>query len=234
MIHTSQATKDTPAINASCHAVVPRNTVIQGDCIDVMRTMPPDSVDLITTDPPYLVRYRSRDGRSYPNDDNDRWLEPAFAEAFRVLKRDRVCISFYGWSRADRFLRAWRTAGFYPIAHLVFVKRYTSATKFVRYQHEQAYILAKGCPANPRQPIADVVPWEYSGNRLHPAQKPVSIFAPLLRAFSEEGELVFDPFCGSGSSLVAARELRRDFLGVELAPHYHRIAVDRLRRPGAA
>jgi hypothetical protein len=56
-----------------------------------------------------------------------------------VPRHNRVCVSFYGWPRADRFLTAWRAAGFRPIAHPVFVKRYTSATRFVRYQHDQAY-----------------------------------------------------------------------------------------------
>lgn len=151
-----------------------------------------------------------------------------------MLRHNRVCVSFYGWSQADRFLTAWRAAGFRPIAHLVFVKRYSSATRFVRYQHEQAYVLAKGWPANPREPIGDVLTWEYSGNRLHPSQKPVSVFASLIRAFSQRDELVLDPFCGSGSSLVAAREAGRAYIGVELTERYHRIASDRLRLARAA
>jgi site-specific DNA-methyltransferase (adenine-specific) len=204
------------------------NTVVRGDCIQMMRTMRGNSVDLIVTDPPYLVNYRSRDGRGYPNDDNDRWLEPAFAEAFRVLRPNRVCVSLYGWPRADRFLAAWRSVGFRPIAHLV--KRYASAVRFVRYQHEQAYVLAKGRPVNPSEPIGDVITWDYPGNRLHPSQKSVSVFAPRIRAFSEPGELVLDPFCGSGSSLVAVRDLGRAYLGVELTHRYCQIAASRLTR----
>ena len=215
-------------------ATTPTNTVMRGDCIEVMRSMPEGSVDLIVTDPPYLVNYHSRDGRGYPSDDNDRWLEPAFAEAFRVLRPDRVCVSFYGWPRADRFLGAWRKVGFRPIAHLVFVKRYSSAVRFVRYQHEQAYVLAKGRPANPAEPIGDVITWDYTGNRLHPSQKPVSVFTPLIHAFSEPGELVLDPFCGSGSSLVAARDLGRAYIGIELTHRYHQIAASRLGLATAA
>jgi site-specific DNA-methyltransferase (adenine-specific) len=208
--------------------------VIHGDCIEVMRTLPPDSIDLVMADPPYLVRYRPRDARTYSNDDNARWLEPAYAEAFRVLKPNRVCISFYGWARAERFLRAWRLAGFRPIAHVVFVKRYASATKFVRYQHEQAYVLAKGRPTNPREPIADVIPWEYTGNPLHPTQEPVSVLVPLVRTCSQPGDIVLDPFCGSGSSLIAARNLGRAFLGIELIARYHQAAVERLSRGRSA
>lgn len=225
MIPTCQS-----ATTRSTHNAVPRNRVIHGDCIEVMRTLPPASIDLAMADPPYLVRYRPRDARTYSNDDNDRWLEPAYAEAYRVLKPNRVCVSFYGWARAEQFLRAWRLAGFRPIAHFTFVKRYASATKFVRYQHEQAYVLAKGRPANPREPIADVIAWEYTGNPLHPTQKPVSVLEPLVRTCSQPGDIVLDPFCGSGSSLIAARNLGRAFLGIELIARYHHAAVERLGR----
>ena len=88
------------------------NQIIHGDCIDVMRTMPDQSVDLIVTDPPYVVRYRSRDGRSCANDDNTRWITPAFTEMFRVLKPDSFCLSFYGWHKVDCFMGAWRAAGY--------------------------------------------------------------------------------------------------------------------------
>jgi site-specific DNA-methyltransferase (adenine-specific) len=53
-----------------------RNSIRQGDCIEVMQQMPARSVDFILTDPPYLVRYKDRSGRSIANDDNADWLEP--------------------------------------------------------------------------------------------------------------------------------------------------------------
>src|SRR5690606_1353929 len=54
----------------------PADTVIHGDCIDIMRGMEANSVDMILTDPPYITRYRSRDGQSVRNDDNSNWLAP--------------------------------------------------------------------------------------------------------------------------------------------------------------
>jgi site-specific DNA-methyltransferase (adenine-specific) len=71
-----------------------RNAVVHGDCIEVMRGMKSGSVDFILTDPPYLVRYRSRNGETVHNDNNDAWLYPAFAEAYRVLKPGTLCMSF--------------------------------------------------------------------------------------------------------------------------------------------
>ena len=95
------------------------NQIVQGDCMQVMREMPSESVDFVLTDPPYLVNYRSRDGRRYPNDDNDLWLVPAFAQVSRVLKRHHFAVCFYGWNKADRFITAWKAAGLQPVGHLV-------------------------------------------------------------------------------------------------------------------
>lgn len=207
---------------------LPRNLVLKGDCIAMMQAMPARSVDFILTDPPYLVRYKDRSGRSIANDDQADWLQPASDAMFRVLKRGGLAVSFYGWHRTDIFMSAWRAAGFRVVGHIVFRKRYASASRFVQYTHESAYVLAKGNPRLPANPPADVIDWVYTGNRLHPTQKPTAILAPLIEAFCPEGGLVLDPFCGSGSTLVAARSTGRGYLGIELDPDYHRIAYRRL------
>jgi site-specific DNA-methyltransferase (adenine-specific) len=206
------------------------NTITHGDCIEVMHQMPAQSVDFILTDPPYLVNYRDRDGRSIRNDADASWLKPAMAEAYRVLKQNRLAVMFYGWTKVDRFFSAWRDAGFRPVGHLVFRKTYSSKSRFFSYQHEQAYLLAKGNPPLPSQPLADVIDMPYSGNKLHPTQKPVAALAPLIRSFSLPGELVLDPFAGSGSSCAAALLVDRRYIGIELDEVYFQQAVGRMSR----
>lgn len=206
------------------------NTIVHGDCIDIMRQMPAESVDFILSDPPYLVNYRDRTGRKIPNDSNDHWLKPAMKEAYRVLKQNRLAAMFYGWNSVDKFFAAWREAGFYPVGHIVFRKRYASSRRLVRYQHEQLYLLAKGRPPLPKNPIADVVDVDYSGNKLHPTQKPISALAPLIRSFTLPGELVADPFCGSGSICAVALLTDRKYIGIELNDEYHSVASARMVR----
>ncbi len=126
------------------------------------------------------------------------------------------------------FLDAWRSAGFRVVGHLVFRKTYSSNARFLKYQHEQAYLLAKGNPALPEHPIADVIDMPYSGNKLHPTQKPIAALLPLIESFSQTGSVVLDPFCGSGSTLVAAKQLNRKYIGIELDAAYHAIAARRL------
>jgi DNA modification methylase len=126
------------------------NCIVHGDCIEIMRQMPAHSVDFILTDPPYLVNYRDREGRSIQNDIHSDWLKPAMAEAYRVLRPDRLAIMYYGWTRVDDFFAAWRAAGFTPVGHIVFRKTYSSRKRFLGYQHEQAFLLAKGRPPLPK------------------------------------------------------------------------------------
>ncbi len=205
-----------------------RNTIVNGDCLAILPQLPAGSVDFILTDPPYLARYKSRDGRSVPNDDNDAWLKPAFAAMHRVLAPNRFAVSFYGWPHADRFLAAYRAAGFRVVGHLVFPKRYTSSSGYLRYQHECAYLLAKGQPPEPKDTIGDVLDWTYSGNKLHPTQKPLAVLLPLVETFANPQGIVLDPFSGSGASLLAAKMLGRAYIGIELDPKYHAIASTRL------
>jgi site-specific DNA-methyltransferase (adenine-specific) len=137
-------------------------------------------------------------------------------------------VSFYGWSKTDLFYDAWKSAGFRIVGHITFPKRYSSTTRLMRYSHENAYLLAKGNPSAPANPIGDVIDWIYSGNKLHPTQKPIQALTPLIETFCPRGGLVLDPFAGSGSTLIAARSIGRRFLGIELDPKFHEVATRRM------
>jgi site-specific DNA-methyltransferase (adenine-specific) len=205
------------------------NRIINGDCLAVLPQLPGGSVDFVLTDPPYLVSYRDRSGRSLAGDSDGKWLRPAFVQIFRVLKPGRFCVSFYGWNKVDQFFAAWRAAGFTPVGHLVWVKDYTSSKGLLAYQHESAYLLAKGnSGARPDSPLPDVLDWQYTGNRFHPTQKPVRSLKPVIEAFSKPGDVVLDPFCGSGSTLLAAKILGRRYIGIELDAEYAKTAQERL------
>src|SRR5256884_5438094 len=88
---------------------------------------------------------------------------------------------------------------------------------FVRYGRSPDNVLACG--------------FEPGESGLHPTQKPVKLMQALIELATLEGHLVLDPFCGSGSALVAARNLRRKYLGFEINTEYARVAEERLRHP---
>lgn len=206
------------------------NRIIQGDCREVLMKLPTGSVDFVLTDPPYFVRYRDRSGRSLRNDtnnDTDKVLA-AFPEIYRVLKANALCVSFYGWQAIDVFMAAWKAAGFTPVDHIVWRKSYASSARFCNRVHEQAYVLAKGRPVPPPQPLDDVQRWAYSGNRSHPTEKDVRVLKPVIQAFTQPGALVLDPFAGSGSTSVAAALAKRRYIGIELERQYCQLAERRL------
>ncbi|VDA76606.1 hypothetical protein BANRA_05693 [Klebsiella pneumoniae] len=90
---------------------------ILGNCIDVMRGFPDRAVDLIVTDPPYLVGFKDRQGRQIAGDVTDEWLQPATLEMYRVQK-DALMVSFYSWNRVDALWPRGRRQDSMPWASL--------------------------------------------------------------------------------------------------------------------
>ncbi|KAA6490847.1 DNA methylase [Agrobacterium sp. ICMP 7243] len=134
------------------------------------------------------------------------------------VKTDSLAVSFYGWNEVDKFMAAWRSAGFRVVGHMVFTETYASSRRFLQHRHEQAYLLAKGNPPLPTRPQSDVLGWDYTGNRLHPTQKPLAPLEELVQMFRKPGDLV----------LEANRRQGRDFLGMELDGRHHLTATLRL------
>jgi site-specific DNA-methyltransferase (adenine-specific) len=148
---------------------------------------------------------------------------------YRVLARDGYCFTFYGWPHADRFMLAFRAAGFRPVGHFSLLKKYSSSSGHVRCRHECAYLLAKGNPGRPSNPLADVIEWgDNTGNKHHPTEKSIPALLPVIETYSARTGTVLDPFAGSGSSLIAAKMLGRNYIGVELDKNYHAVAKKRL------
>jgi len=197
-----------------------------------MESISEASIDLVITDPPYLVDYRPEDGRRCTNDDTNDWLEPAFRGIYRVMKPNSCCVSFYGWPAVDRFMQVWKACGFRPVSHLVWVKSHCSRDGYTQGHHEVAFLLAKGKPQWPWDSPSDVLPWEYTGNEHHPNQKPIIGLVPLIEAFSRLGEVILDPFAGSGTTALAARSCERNFILIEKEFYYCQVARHRLATGG--
>jgi DNA modification methylase len=104
-----------------------QNSIMQGDCRDILKTVSTESVDFVLTDPPYFVKYCDRSGRTIRNDRYPGRVLDAFHDVRRILKPNKLCVSFYGWNHVDAFSTAWKAAGFSLVGHIVFNKTYASA-----------------------------------------------------------------------------------------------------------
>lgn len=206
-------------------------TLYHGDCRDVLPELQSEAFDLALTDPPYLVSYTGRwdsDLRAIEGDSDPSWIDPVFTEVWRVLKRDSLCLSFYGWPHADAFLGTWKAIGFRPISLIALLKHHWGFGRFTRAQHETAYLLAKGHPERPAQAISDVLDWGQVSPLLHPNQKPLGAISKLIATYTPRTACVLDPFCGSGTTLIGARALGRSAVGIEIEERFCEVAALRL------
>lgn len=201
------------------------------DCVEAMRSLPDGCIDHIITDPPYSDRVHEGVQQRATSDGYDRCTDFGFGclteklqedvarEFARLVKRWVLIfcdpLGLAGWrnvleKHGLRYYRSgiWVKKGAAPSFHGL-----GPAEQFecVAIAHSQAGMRWNGGGKG--------AVWEFPivhSDRVHPCQKPVSLMSDLVREFTDEGELVLDPFSGGGSTGIACRQLKRRFLGFEL------------------
>lgn len=224
--------------------------ILQGDSADLLRTVPDASIDLLLTDPPYNLRGYSTGNiklawRRDFNNDVAEWDEVPFApeawrdEFLRVLKPTGNIFVFTAYNLLGRWhevfdplfdtfqLVVWhktnpapklRRAGFLNSVELIACMWNAGHTwNFTSQREMHNFIESPICQG--RERVRDPV---------HPAQKPLRVLRRLVEVASNPGDLVLDPFAGVGSTGVAALELGRRFLGMEIDGAYAAAARARL------
>lgn len=198
--------------------------LIEGDCIEHMMQMPAESVDLIIADPPYGIAYqsghRSKADRQAMVGDYGNILWRLLPLVRRVLKPEGA---FYLFCRYDVSPEWWHMVGNYlrPLNKLIWVKNnwgmgdlkgnWASQYEEIIFAVKGRHKLRNGRPSNVLH--ADRV---NGASMIHPTEKPVAIMRQIIDASSSPGDLILDPCCGSGPVLVAAREMGRRAIGIEI------------------
>lgn len=198
------------------------------DCREGLAALPDESVDLILTDPPYGVKYKG-----IANDDTAEFFLEMIPEFYRILKPKSFFIFFYSIQHMVKlFHRFPPFEYFWTCVVLTPINRGHTVVGFPSYQFMP--IFKKG-DAKIRQKYRDV--FEVNNTRLiepeegyipHPTVKHKGVITKLLEMFSDPGNLVLDPFAGSGTTGVGCRLTGRRFLGFEINPAYHQVAVQRI------
>ena len=215
--------------------IIQENTIIHADSLTVLREMETESVDAIITDPPYGINYVSQTGASIKNDKSPFiWF---LYDAFRVLKPGESgrgsLVCFTRWDVEQTFIDAMKLAGFQVKSEVIWDKVYHGMgdTKAAfAPSHENIVFAVKGKFNFPEHRPKDLVTFQKinSSQMIHPTEKPVGLLASLITSVTKPGDLILDPFAGSGSTLVAAKKTGRRFIGVELDGQYHQIAQRRV------
>jgi site-specific DNA-methyltransferase (adenine-specific) len=217
----------------------------QGDAVAGLRARPSESVDLLITDPPYesLEKHRAvgtttrlKHSKASSNDwftifPNERFPE-LFAEVYRVLRRNS---HFYLFCDPETMFVAKplaEQAGFKFWKPLIWDKVTIGMGYHYRARYECILFFEKGKRKLSDLGVADIIETKRIVGG-YPAEKPSSVSEVLIRQSSEPGQLVVDPFMGSGSAGVAAVKQGRVFLGNDLCAEAVEIARGRLREAGA-
>lgn len=219
--------------------------VVLGECVSTMRAMPAECVDLVVTDPPYGIAYRSNMRIARERFDpiaNDAGFDPEFqsvwlAECYRLLRPDTHLYVFCSDHHLGEFRAAVEVAGFNVKRTLVWCKGgggmgdlsgdYAHETEFVVFAHKGARALTGSRISNVLR-----VPKVRPGDMRHPTEKPAGVLRTLIVKSSEFGDVVLDPFAGSGSTAVAAREEGRGFVVIEQDARYVSVIESRLAQGG--
>lgn len=227
------------------------NKVYCMDCVSGMKRMPSNFIDCTITDPPYEVNYmakikmmRDMDHGTHKHDehgftvDSDEHNETIDWEAwakelYRIMKDDTHLYVFWAEKQSHKLVPILEKVGFKFCQYLVWVKNRPSmdATwghKYA-YQHELCGFFQKGWrKLNRENSLRTVLRYNIMGdqqNYKHPTQKPVKIIREFVTNSTNQGDLVFDGFMGSGTTAVASKQLKRNFMGFEITPHYANVVI---------
>lgn len=196
------------------------NNIYQGDCLELMKDIPDNSVDCVITDPPYGINYQSnfrKNKHSKIHGDISFPIE-SINECIRISKR--CAYIFCRWEQIELLPK--------PKSVIAWIKNNWSMGD-LKHEHGRQW---EACCFFPQEQhkfikrIPDVIFSERTGNNLHPTEKPVKLISTLISC--NTGNIILDPFAGSGTTLVAAKQLGRKYLGFELEEKYCEIARKRL------
>jgi len=251
------------------------NKVILGDAQEVMKKLPDNSIDLVLTDPPYMLsstvkikrqknpmkcgkvyKYQGKDisfnfgdWDIFPSlEDYLKFSKKWFTEAVRVLRKAGNIIIFWdkhkltylvNWANElnvkNRQCIFWVKTNPVPQARKV---GFMSAVECMYWgtkestSRKDGYVFHYELGQHPDYFMHCVVghTTKEDGERVHPCQKPVRLGEWLISYLTNEGDIILDPFCGSGTFCVAAKRLKRKYLGIDITPEYAEIARRRLEQ----
>lgn len=247
---------------------LPQNQILTGDCIEVMRSLPEESVDMIFADPPYNLQlagslYRPNNSKVDAVDDAwdkfddfdayDRFTRDWLSAARRLLKPSGTIWVIGSYHNIFRVGTALQNMGFWMLNDVIWVKtnpmpnfkgrRFTNAHETMlwcskdqdaRYTFNYEAMKALNddlqmrsdwtmpiCTGHERLKDDD-------GNKAHPTQKPEALLHRVILSSTEPGQVVLDPFLGSGTTAAVAKRLGRRWIGIEREEKYLKVAKKRI------
>jgi len=226
------------------------NTIQLGDCYELIKNIPDKSIDLVYIDPPYdfMTKHQSNNysgagafgklGRTYHSElENSSIIKgidvkKILDELCRIMKK----VYIYIWCNKDQIYQYLDYFKDYNMELLTWHKTNPIPTCNDKYLSDTEYLLMfkeKGCKIygtyeTKSKYYLSVINKNDKNLFEHPTIKPLEFVKNHIINSSKENDIVLDCFCGSGTTCLAAKETGRRYIGMEIDPEYHKIAVDRL------
>lgn len=219
------------------------NKIYNYDCLNGLRSLPDECIDLIATDPPYLMNYKSKCRKdkkhkftkAIANDNNPDFIKSVIKELYRVLKNDSAIYMFCNSNKIDFFKQELENAGFKIKNIIVWVKNIRTAGDLQAAfgkQYEFIILANKGRAKFNGKRLSDV--WSFNRvtgkEQLHQNQKPLELMERIIVKHSKPNDVVLDPFMGSGTTAVACIKKGRKYIGFEIDKEYYKLCTERIER----
>ena len=243
------------------------NKIYNQDCIDGMKDIPDNKIDLVITDPPFAINFKSKkanynrnasrvlsgyneiESKNYYNFTYN-WM----SQINRILKKSGSMYVFSGWNNLKDILTALDENGFITINHIIWKYQFGVVTskKFVTSHYHCLYVCknnnerkffpysrfdknakttdGKSLHYNDKEDVWNIKREYWTGDEKTPTKLPAEIIKKILEYSSEEKDVVFDPFLGSGQVAVVSKMLKRKYLGFEIVKEYYNFAKKRLEK----
>jgi site-specific DNA-methyltransferase (adenine-specific) len=199
-------------------------TIYHGDCREILPTLGDGSVDALVTDPPY--------GIGKADWDNDVWglLESVAHECARIIKDDAICFWFGSIGYLPKVLEV-TSAIPYRWLFTWYASNNMQHGTIGFSKFTIALVLGRGKVYRQMQDCRNVpIPGTPLASEGHPTAKPMALMRYLVNHACNEGQVILDPFMGSGTTLRAAKDLGRKAIGIEIEERYCEIAAKRLQQ----
>ena len=242
------------------------NKIYNQDCIDGMKTIPNEKIDLVVTDPPFAINFKAKKANynrtasrvlsGYNEITKENYYEFTLnwmSQCFRILKESGGMYVFSGWNNLADILNAIEEIGFITVNHIIWKYQFGVVTnrKFVtshyhclyickndkkrkffpyeRFSKEEKNNQGRSLHYKDKEDVWEIKREYWTGDEKTPTKLPAEIIKKILQYSSEEGDLVFDPFLGSGQTAVVSKLLKRNYIGFEIVKEYFDFISKRLK-----
>lgn len=212
------------------------NRIFNEDCVLTLAGMQDDSIDCVITDPPYsglVAKSRSENGGRFDQADHHidfddmseraflLFIKPIFRELYRVMKVGSHLYCFTDWKQLRNMADCLELTSLKLVNIVCWDKGHFGTGAGYRSQSEYILVFSKGLPNifNLKN-VGNVIKCKRATENLHPHQKPTELLKIFVNNSTKEGDTIYDPFAGSGSILLTAKRLNRNFIGSELSKEY--------------